>query len=149
MKPSEASAARFLAMRAAKEAARAASAERFRRLREQSEASQLAVRVAAMQAEGRWQRVETCVPGAVRAWVIDVGVPAEEFVIGTTGRSVTPVAIDLGCYTPGYSRCRCHSFRDGKWRPMCHPPIVRGSSTDCDVCDTPCSECLCALTKGG
>ncbi len=73
-------------------------------------------------------------PAAALAWARDVGLPAEEFVLGTTGKPATAVAIDRGCYTPGYSRCRCHSYWGGRWRPVCHPPIVNKPSIDRDVC---------------
>lgn len=141
MKPSEASAARYLALRAVREKAEAEAGTRLRLGRERAAAAQQVARVANMKVEDRWRHVETHVPGAVFAWVRDVGLPAEEFVLGTAGRPVTAVAVDRGCYTPGYSRCRCHSFRKGKWRPFCHPPIVNGSSADCDVCDAPCGDC--------
>lgn len=140
-KASEASAARFHALRAARETARAGAGDRLRRGREAAAAARLAARIARLRVENRWRHVEAHVPGALHAWFRDVCVPAEEFVLGTTGKSVTAVAIDLGCYTPGYTRCRCHSFRGGKWRPMCHPPIVNGSSKDCDVCSDPCASC--------
>jgi hypothetical protein len=141
LKASEVSAARFLALRAARETASAEAGDRLRRGREKVLAARLASRVESMRVESRWRHVEAHVPGAAQAWLRDVDAPAQEFVLGTAGRPVTAVAIDLGCYTPGYSRCRCHSFRGGRWRPMCHPPIVNGSSKDCDVCSDPCSSC--------
>ena len=140
MKSSEVSAARFLALRAAREKAQRDAGDRLRRGR--AAAAQLAARVASVQVEDRWRYVEAHVPGAAFTWVRDVGVPAEEFMLGITGKPSTAVAVDLGCYTSGYTRCRCHSFRGGKWRPICHPPIVNGSSASCDVCASPCGDCL-------
>lgn len=141
-KPSEVSAARYLALRAVREKAEAEAGTRLRLGRERAAAAaKQAERAADMKVEDCWRYVEFCVPGAALAWLRDVGLPAEEFVLGVAGKPITAVAIDRGCYTPGYTRCRCHSFRKGKWRPMCHPPIVRGSSTDCDVCEAPCGDC--------
>lgn len=147
MKASEASAARFFALRAIRETSLVSAGTRLRRGREKAAEARLAARVASMQVEERWRFVEARVPGAAPAWLRDVGLSAEEFVLGTVGRPVTAVAIDLGCYTPGYLRCRCHSFREGKWRPMCHPPIVNGASTGCDVCDVPCRDCVTPSAK--
>lgn len=143
MKASEISAARFLALRASKDApARMAAGERLRRGRQRAAEARLSAWRACMVTEKPWQYVAAYVPDAPFAWARDVGLPAEEFVLGTTGRPVHVVAIDLGCYVPGYQRCRCHSYRDGRWRPMCHPPIVNGSSRGCDVCEVPCSTCV-------
>lgn len=141
VKASEISAARFLALRAAREVADTEVRDRLRRGREKAAAARLAARAASLSVENRWRHVEAHVPGAAHAWLRDVGFPVREFVLGTIGKPVRAVAIDLGCYTPGYVRCRCHSFRGGKWRPMCHPPIVNGSSKDCDVCSDPCASC--------
>ncbi len=129
MKPSEVSAARFLALRASKsESARISAGARLRRGREQAEEARLAARAACMMVEKPWRYVAAHVPEAMLAWAREVGLPADEFVLGVTGRPARAVAIDRGCYTPGYTRCRCRSFRDDAWRPMCHPPIVNGSS---------------------
>lgn len=141
-KPSEISAARFLALRAAKSAsARTAAGERLRFGRQQAAEARLSARAADMVVEAPWRYVAAHVSDAPLAWLRDVGLPAEEFVLGTTGKPAHAVAIDRGCYVPGYQRCRCHTFRDGRWRPACHPPIVNGPSVDCDVCEVPCATC--------
>lgn len=135
MKPSEASAARFLALQASKsKLSRAAAGERLRRGRLQAAAARLCV-------DDRWRYIAKHVPDALLAWARDVGLDPSTFVLGITGKPPRVVAVDRGCYEPGYTRCRCHSFREGRWRPMCHPPIVNGSSKDCDVCDVPCVSC--------
>lgn len=142
MKPSETSAARFLALRAAKsKAARAAVVDRLRRGRQQAAEARLLARAARMVVEKPWRYVAAHVPDAPLAWLRDVKLPVEEFVLGTTGKPAHAVAIDRGCYMPEYRRCRCHTFRNGRWRPMCHPPIVNGPSTDCDVCEAACVTC--------
>lgn len=136
MKPSEASAARFLALQAAKsKLSRAAAGERLRRGRLQAAVARLCV-------NDNWRYIAKQAPDALLAWVRDVNLDPSGFVLGITGKPPTAVAVDRGCYEPGYSRCRCHSFRGGKWRPMCHPPIVNGPSKDCDVCEVPCGTCV-------
>lgn len=147
MKASERSAARFLALRATKDApARAAAGERLRQGRERAAEMRRASAVALVPVSV-WRYVSAFVPDAMPAWARDVGLPPEEFLLATTGKPVRAVAIDRGCYLPGYARCRCHSFRGGRWRPMCHPPIVNGLSTDCDVCESPCSTCAASLKE--
>ncbi len=124
MKPSEVSAARYLALRAIREKAEAGARDRLRLGRERAAATRLAARMAKLAVSDCWRYVEAHFPGVAFAWTREIGLPTQGFVFGVTGKPPTAVAVDLGCYTPGYTRCRCHSFRRGKWRPMCHPPIV-------------------------
>lgn len=126
MSGSAASAARFLALQAAKDVrARSAAGARLRQGRLRAADARLVARAAQMAVDDRWRHVVAHVPDALFAWARDVGLDAGEFVLGTTGKPVTAVAIDRRCYGPGYAGCRCHSFRAGRWVPACHPPIVR------------------------
>lgn len=127
MSRSATSAAKFLALRAAKEAARSTAGTRLRQGRQQAADARLAAQAAQMAVEAHWRYVAAHVPDALLAWVRDVGLDAKEFVLGTTGKPMTAVAIDRRCYAPGYAGCRCHSFRAGRWVPVCHPPIVETS----------------------
>lgn len=82
-------------------------------------------RVAALKATSAWALVEAHVEGAVAAWIRDVNLDVDGFILSTTGRPATAIAVDRGCYEPGYARCRCHQYRRGKWVPACHPAINR------------------------
>jgi hypothetical protein len=124
MSGSAMSAARFLSLQVTKSSNRLAAGARLRDGKLRAADTRLAARAAQMAVEEHWRYVAAHVPNALPAWVRDVGLNASEFVLGTTGKPMTAVAIDRRCYEQGYAGCRCHSYHAGRWIPACHPPIV-------------------------
>lgn len=124
MSGSEDSAARFLAMRAPKIVRRVPESERLRRAaeraakikasRERSQGNRRIREIAGKSIPAPWGWVERRVPGAMMAWIRDVGMPTDGWLMATTGKPERAIAV---CPDPTHGqRCLCREFIDGKWR---------------------------------
>ena len=71
----------------------------------------------------KWQFVEKNVPGCFAAWAETVGLRIEGMTLGVTGKPPRVIALDEGCYLPGYTACRCHVFSGGTWQKRSHPIV--------------------------
>lgn len=71
----------------------------------------------------KWRFVEKHVPGCFSAWAQTVGIITEGMTFGITGKPSRVVAVDDGCYRPGYIGCRCRVFSEGTWRKRTHPVV--------------------------